>query len=59
MPSVLSLLLPYHVTDLLDSLSRLLGVVVRHVGEKVVRDVRVGDVVEDAVQEAVGAVRER
>ena len=33
-----------------------LGVVVRHGGEEVVRDVRVGDVVEDVVQRAVGAV---
>lgn len=40
----------------LDVGRRLLRVVVRHLAEKVVRDVRVGDVVEEHVQEAVAAV---
>jgi hypothetical protein len=33
-----------------------LGSVVRHGGEEVVRDVRVGDVVEHVVQQPIGAV---
>lgn len=43
-------------SHLLHGASRFLGVVVRHVGEEVVGDMRIGDVMEDRVQETVTPV---